>query len=84
MAPVLETQNYETVAPEVGMSERIPEINADVPQDMDLWEEKQDRTPETRRNLRHQSQETRNHFDGSNLENILKNGTHLCRFMEYR
>ena len=32
---------------------------------MDLCEEKQDRTPEMRWNLRHQSQGTRNHFDGS-------------------
>ena len=51
---------------------------------MDPCEEKQVRTPETRQNLRHQSQGTWNHFDGSNLENILKNGTHLRRFMEYR
>ena len=84
VASVLETQNDETVAPEVRMSERIAETNADVPQDMDPCEEKQVRTPETRQNLRHQSQGTRNHFDGSNLENILKNGTRLRRFMEYR
>ena len=83
MAPVLETQNDETVAPEVRMSERIPETNTNIPQDMDPCKEKQDRTPETHWNLRHQSQGTRNHFNGSNLENILKNGTHLCQFMEY-
>ena len=83
MAPILETQNDKTVAPEVRISERILETSADVPQDMDPCEEKQDRPPETHQNLRHQSQGTWNHFNGSNLENILKNGTHLHQFMEY-